>query len=328
VRRGLICLSLLVGFLLPAGYAAAGESKPPARSSGIGVRLVAPAGVRDDLRASSWIVERLVPGTRARRRIEIINDTRSTQNVSVYPAAAGLREGGFRFAAGDSQNELTGWTSLTRDALRLRPGTSAFETVTINIPKRASSGKRYGVIWAAVSAPGAGAITLVNRVGIRMYVTVALGSGRSANFAIGTIGAERSDTGAPLVVAEIRNSGGRALDISGTLTLANGPGGLRAGPFPVRLGRALAPDGSEPLTMRLDKELPRGPWQVHLELRSGSLRRVAVASVTFPPVVPAGSRHPILIASLLSLLAVAAFALLLSRRGAQLRRQVHPSRAT
>jgi len=322
VHLRLICLSLLAGILVPADYAIAGVPKPPARSGGIGVRLVVPTGSRDDTRTSSWIVERFAPGTTVRRRVEIINNTRSTEDVAVYPAAAALRQGGFRFAAGRSRNELSSWTSVSRNVLRLPPGTSAFETVTVNVPKRTSSGRRYAVIWAAVSAPGTDAITLVNRVGIRMFVTVELGGSRSSNFAIGPIHAERSATGAPLVVADILNSGGRALDISGTLTLSNGPGGLSAGPFPVRLGTALTPNDSAPLAVRLDKQLPRGPWRANLKLRSGPLRRAAVATITFPRVAPGGSRHLILVASLVSLLAVAGFALLLSVPGAPLRRRL------
>jgi hypothetical protein len=321
VHRGLICLSLLVGILGPAGYAVAATPKPPAGSGGIGVRLVVPAALRNDPHANSWIVERVAPGTTVRRRVEIINSTRSTEDVAVYPAAANLGRGKFGFAPGYSRNELSGWTSVSREVLRLSPGSSAFATVTIHVPKRASSGARYAVVWASVSAPGAGGITLVNRVGIRLYVTVGLGGAPSSNFVIGRLEAKRSETGEPLVVAQIRNSGQRALDISGTLTLSNGPGGLSAGPFPVRLGTALAPNDSEPTTVRLDKQLPRGPWRAHLQLRSGLVQRAAVATITFPRVAPAGSGHVILVGILLGFVSAVGVALLLTRRSALLRRR-------
>jgi hypothetical protein len=161
-----------------------------------------------------------------------------------------------------------------------------------------------------------------------MYVTVGSGGAPSSNFGIGRIEAERSATGEPLVVAQIRNSGRRALEISGTLTLSHGPGGLSAGPFPVRLGAALAPDGSEPLIVQLDKQLPRGPWRAQLQLRSGLLHRTAVATITFPRVAPAGSGHGILVALLLALLSVAALALLLSRPNSLLRRRLWTRRNT
>jgi hypothetical protein len=329
VRGRLIGVSVLAGIIVPASTAlAALPHRPTAGSGSIGIRLVdVPADSRDPL-ARSFIVDRLGPGTTIRRRVEISNSTRSTADVAVYPAAASLRRGRFGFAPGHSRNELSSWTSVSRDVLRLPPGTKALETLTINVPKDASSGERYAVIWAEVSAPApaGGGVTLVNRVGIRMYLSIGPGGAPPSNFVIGSLTAERAATGEPLVVAKIHNSGQRTLDISGTLTLSNGPGGLRAGPFPVKLGTALAPNDSEPATVRLDKRLPRGPWLVHMRLRTGLIQRVAVATVRFPrhagaakppiaKVAPAESRHLILVVLiLLVLLAVAALALLFSRR--------------
>src|SRR4029077_12129575 len=125
--------------------------------------------------------------------------------------------------------------------MHLRPGANAFETVTINVPKTASVGERYAVVWAEVSAPAprAGGVTLVNRVGVRMYCFIGPGGAPPANFVIGSLTAQRAASGEPLVLATVHNSGERTLDISGSLTLSAGPGGLRAGPFPVKLGTAL-----------------------------------------------------------------------------------------
>ena len=122
---------------------------------------------------------------------------------------------------------------MSQDVLRLLPGASAFETVTINVPKTASAGERYAVVWAEVSTPapatGSG-VKLVNRVGVRLYLSIGPGGAPPSNFVIGSLTAERSATGRPLVVATIHNSGRRTINISGNLTLSNGPGGLRAGP--------------------------------------------------------------------------------------------------
>jgi hypothetical protein len=203
----------------------------------------------------------------------------------------------------------------------LPPGTNAFETVTIKVPKLASSGERYAVVWAEVSAPTSAArgVKLVNRVGVRMYVSIGPGGAPSANFAIGALSAKRLATGVPLVVASVYNSGGRTLDINGTLTLSNGPGGLRAGPFVVTLGATLAPGHSEPATVALDKRLPRGPWRVHLRLTSGFIVRSAAATITFPPAAAASRRSRsnnsiLVVSALLALLAVCALALNRARR--------------
>jgi hypothetical protein len=84
----------------------------------------------------------------------------------------------------------------------------------------------------------------------------------------------------------------------------------------------------------LDKRLPRGPWRAHLRLRSGLIQHIAVATITFPPlvtpattkVVPAESSHLILVVVvLLCLLALAALPLLLSRRARRCRGDFEPT---
>jgi hypothetical protein len=320
VRGSLIVLPLLAGIVVSTSSALAA----PLRHSlgGIGIRLVdVSPNSRNDPLARSYIVDRLAPGRTIRRRIEISNTTHSTADVAVYSAAARLHNGSFGFAAGRRRNELSSWTSVSRHVLRLPAGTRALETVTINVPKLASSGERYAVVWAEVSAPTSAAhsVKLVNRVGIRMYLSIGPGGGPSLNFAMAALSAERSATGVPRVVASVYNSGGRTLDLNGTLTLSNGPGGLRAGPLAVTLEATLAPGHSEPATVALDKRLPRGPWRAHLRLTSGFIERSAVATITFPPAArspkPSSSSQLILVVSaLLALLAVGALALSRARR--------------
>jgi len=318
--RILIALSVLAGIIVSASGALA------AGSSGIGIRLVdVPADSRNDPFAGSYIVDRLAPGGSVRRVVEISNTTRSTVSVAVYPAAATFRRGTFGLAAGHDQNELSGWTSVSRKVLRMQPGTTALETVTINVPEEVSPAERYAVVWAEVSTPtsAAGGVTLVNRVGVRMYVSVGPGGAPPANFAIGSLSAERSETGAPVVVAIVHNTGRRTLDISGTLALAKGPGGLRVGPIPVTLESALAVGESGSAAAQLDERLPLGPWRAHVRLRSGSVHRTAVATITFPEytgVALPPSAEPnspivaVVVILLFVLLAVAATALVYSRR--------------
>ena len=124
----LIVLALLTGIMIPASGALAAPSQPTP-DSGIGIRIVdvPPDSSRNDPLALSYIVNRLAPGKTIQRRIEVSNSTRSTAAVAVYPAAAGLRQGEFVFGPNHSKNELTGWTSVSRDVVRLQPGTRAFE---------------------------------------------------------------------------------------------------------------------------------------------------------------------------------------------------------
>ena len=286
VRGRLVALSVVAGIIVTATSAFAALPPEAVASSGsIGVRLLdVPADSPDGSRARSYIVEQVAPGTTVHRRIEITNTTSSTADIAIYPAAADLR-GTFRFASGHSRNELSSWTSVSQLVLRLAPGTRTVETVTIEVPKQASSGERYAVVWAEVSAPApvTGGVTLVNRVGVRMYVSIGPGGAPPSNFEISSLTAERSASGEPLVVARIYNSGQRTIDITGNLTLDKGPGGLRAGPIPVKLASALGPGDSATMAVPLDKQLPRGPWRAHLRLRSGLIQHVALATITFSP---------------------------------------------
>ena len=120
--------------------------------------------------------------------------------------------------------------------------------MTITVPSDAAPGEQYGVVWAeARSAPVAGGgVIQVSRVGIRLYVSVGPGGAPAADFTIDSLTANRSADGQPTVLATVHNTGGRALDMSGTLQLLAGPGGLSAGPFPATLGTTLAIGDTEP----------------------------------------------------------------------------------
>jgi hypothetical protein len=284
VHRRLIVLSLLTGIMIPASGALAAPSQPTADSGTIGIRIVdvPPNSSRNDPLALSYIVNRLAPGKTIQRRIEVSNSTRSTVAVAVYPAAAGLRQGEFVFGPNHNKNALAGWTSVSHDVVRLQPGTRAFETVTIRVPKDAASGEHYAVIWAEVSTSGSGGVKLANRVGIRMYLSVGAGGAPPSNFVIGPLVAKRSASGQSLVVARIHNTGKRTIAISGSLTLSKGPGGVRAGPFVAKLVMPLTPGSTRTVTVRLDKQLPRGPWRAQLRLKTRLIQRVAVVTLTFP----------------------------------------------
>ncbi len=131
--------------------------------------------------------------------------------------------------------------------------------------------------------PSTEGVTLVTRVGIRIYLSVGPGGPPAADFTIDSLTAERSPEGHPMVLATVHNTGGRALDMNGTLDLAAGPGGLSAGPFPATLGTTLAIGDTQPVTIVLDEEIPAGPWDARITLRSGLLERSARATITFPP---------------------------------------------
>ena len=285
-------LTVAVCVATPVGVAAAGLRA--ATAGGIGLRLIdAPASAGDDPRARLYIVDHLAPGTVIHRRVEVSNSTDSAEHVVLYPAAASVANGSFLGAEGHTRNDLSTWTSVDPSASDIPGGGRLTATVTIRVPSDAPPGEQYGVVWAEIrSTPDtAGGVIEVSRVGIRLYLSVGPGGAPAADFTIDSLTAERSPEGRPTILAIVHNTGGRALDMSGTLELADGPGGLRAGPFPATLGTTLAIGATESVTIALDGAVPNGPWDARITLRSGLLVRRARATITFPAVGVAPSVH-------------------------------------
>jgi hypothetical protein len=260
-------------------------------------------------------VDHLAPGTVILRRVEVLNTSASTAHVTLYASAATIEKGSFIGAAADTQNDLSSWTSVDPGSSDIPAGGRATATVTIDVPLDAAPGEQYGAVWAEVrSAPVAdGGIIQASRVGIRIYLSVGPGGAPAADFTIDSLTAERSPNGMPTILATVHNTGGRALDMNGNLKLLAGPGGLSAGPFPATLGTTLAIGDTGSVTITLDEEIPAGPWDARITLRSGLIERSARATITFPatgasPSVITSSIRP----ALLSLIAAGLVALLLA----------------
>lgn len=265
-----------------ADAVAAPPSPGPGRGS-VGVRLVdIPVDLADDPRARHYVIDHLTPGTTVHRRVEVSNTTDSTLHVDVYPAAATITGGAFVGAAGRIRDELSSWTTLNHTTLDVPAHGTARDTVTIAVPQDAAPGERYAVVWAQVNGGHGGGISLVSRTGIRMYLSVGGHNPPAADFTAHTITARRTHGGRAIVQAQIINTGGRALDLSGTLKLSSVSGSLNAGPYPVRLGTSLAPHQSEPVTIPVTDQIADGPWHATLELRSGLLDKTFHAKITFP----------------------------------------------
>ncbi len=321
---GVSLRSLLTG-LLTAFFlfvpAAASNADDPAPAGGIGIRLLdISEATQNDPRAQSYIVDNLPPGSAIERRLEVQNSTSERQNVAVYASAAEVKDGSFAALSRESQNELTGWTSVDTPTVDLASGESAEVTVRIAVPADAAEEEQYAVLWAEVRSepsPDAQVIT-ASRVGIRVYLSVGPGNGPAAGFTIGPLQAGRSGDGAPQVTAEITNTGGRALDVQGELALTNGPGGLSAGSVLVDSTVTIRPGETAPVSVSLAPELPPGQWHARLDLKSGLAAAQAEADLTFSDaaaVEPEGGyRTAITAAVVLVLLLSGAAAWLVRRR--------------
>jgi hypothetical protein len=280
--RKLTPIAALAAVLVCTSSALAGA--PAAPPGSIGVQLMPSGTVSSDPLARSYVVGHLAPGSTITRTIQVSNTTKGLATISVYPAAASLKQGAFSFASGHSANDLSEWTAVNRRTLYLSAGGTALEKVTLTIPRLATKGERYGVIWAEVSSgrPNAGGFKLVNRVGIRMYVSVGPGGAPVTTFSIATLTPARAHGGGFLVHARVRNTGKSSIEVAGKLTISNGPGGLRAGPFEVLPGPSIAPGSSRVVTIALRAGLPRGPWRAHLGLVSKGIHRSRAGTITFP----------------------------------------------
>jgi hypothetical protein len=169
----LFAATVLAGLVAGGGGGGAAlAQEPPANS--VGIRLVdASEDARDDPRAQTYIVDDVHPGDTVTRRVEVTNTTATELPIEVYAGAA--RRDGDEFVSLDpgTRNPLVRWTAVAPGVLTLAPGAHALATVTITVPEDARLGEHYGVVWAQPPASQDGTVATVNRVGIRIYLSVA-----------------------------------------------------------------------------------------------------------------------------------------------------------
>jgi hypothetical protein len=248
----------------------------------VGIRLLeGPADRMDDPRAYSYIVDHLAPGATILRQIEVSNTTAEPQPVQLYAAGADVTDQGWSVLDGRQGNELSGMVTVEPGQVVVPPGGTRTARVLLEVPADTTEGERYGVVWAEL-APSGGEVKVVNRVGIRMYVSIGAGGEPASDFSVETLTAVRGDGGVPELHAAVANTGGRAVDVAGEVELLDGPAGITAGPFPTTGAVTLAVGRSGVMIVRLPVDLPVGPWRARLVARSGTVERSAEATITFP----------------------------------------------
>jgi hypothetical protein len=287
LRRLLITLLAVAGAIAPAtgalGQTSPGQTSPPQQPS-IGIRLLqAPVALQNDPRARAYIIDHVAPGATISRQIGVSSTSDSPVVVQLYGGPAVINGGSFNAAPAGQTSDLTRWIAVTPDVVTIPPHGEVTATVTISVPPNATSGERYGVVWAQPPPnKSTSGISVVNRVGIRVYLSVGNGPAPLIDFKIQSLTAARDSSGVPYVTASVQNTGARALDLSGYLDLNNGPGGTRAGPFPAKLGTTLGIGQTEPVTVPLAKDTPSGPWTAVITLSSDQVTHQATATISFP----------------------------------------------
>jgi hypothetical protein len=236
-----------------------------------------------------YVIDYLPTGTVVHRRILILNEERETARLSVYPDAAHIAAGLFAGDRAATRSALTDWISVQHPVVTLAPGASVMDMVTITVPKGATRGEHYGVVWvqqAAKTSRGSGfGLTEVSRVGVRVYLAVGQGGSPPTSFDITSITARVSASGQPFIVAHVNNTGGRAVDLNGTVSLAGGPGNTSSGPFRAQQIVTLAPGQSWNMTFAVPRSLPAGSWQATVSLVSGMTRATGTADIRFATAV-------------------------------------------
>lgn len=275
MRRAVVLLLLAVAALAPPGAARA----QPAGSFSFG--LVEPTGgPHDDPRAPFYVVDHVHPGDRLTRRLRLGNTTAGPLVVSLYASSADIDGGSFRFGEGRATNELTSWTRVRPREVHLRAQGRADATLVVEVPEDARPGERYGVVWAEV-APSDGS-EVVNRVGVRMYLSVGEGAAPRSSVRIDDVTPRRDDSGRAVLDVRTSNVGGRAFDAIGEVMLEEeGAGGSRR-VGPAHFGGTSAPGTRSTAAATWEGDVPAGPWRATVTVTANGVRERATAVVRFP----------------------------------------------
>lgn len=282
----LFCLTVgtAVGFT-PHVHAQTADGGAPEGSIRISL-LDIPADRVDDPRARSYIVDNIPPGGSITRRMQVTNNTGAPAVLDVYAGPASIEDGSFVPRPRGESNPLSTWVGLSASEVALDDGQSAEVEVTIAVPADAPEVEQYGAVWASTRPVDTGdgeQIAQVSRVGVRLYVSVGEGNGPPSDFSILDLTTRRDQDGTAAVVTQVENSGGRAVDVSGTLALTDGPGGLSAQAVSASTV-TIAPGGRADVEFVIPSSaaFPAGPWQATVDLASGWSHHSTSQSVMFP----------------------------------------------
>ncbi|MBF4615950.1 hypothetical protein [Curtobacterium sp. VKM Ac-1376] len=279
---------LTVTATIAPATAAVSATAEASANGGVGIQLV-PEAAGASGRDQAYIVARPDAGTTVSRTVEVSNTSTVTQNVSVSVGAATIRDGSFVGQNTNATNDLTKWTRLDAAEITLKPGATKQVVVDINVPATAAAGERYGAVWAAVQTPTTSApVTTVNRVGIRMYVSVDQGA-MQPDFAIRNLDTSHHN-GRTRITATVENTGDLAIDLTGELRFKRS--GLTAGPYAGTSVTTIAPGSTDTVRITAGAALPAGRWHTTATITNGSVTKTATAMVTVPNGNPTADAAP------------------------------------
>ncbi|MEN3615642.1 hypothetical protein AAH979_39875 [Plantactinospora sp. ZYX-F-223] len=292
-RLGIVAVT--AGLTLQLATATTAGASVAAATDGSGpleVRVATASGGAPTDGSPSRLVAHARPGHVVERWIEVVNPSRLGQRITVYPAGATIRNDTFSYAEGRTSNELSRWIRVQPANFRLEPRAKKSVRIRFTVPLSAEKGERYAMIWAqsTEATPKSSNRTAksppVRRTGLRVYLNVGTGAEPPPDFEIVSMRAEQTARGVPVVVAQVRNTGTRALDPHGTLRLSTAANPATLGPFTALGGVTIAPESSGSMTVPLHGRLPNGPWTAELAVASGTVSRESTATLSLPEPPP------------------------------------------
>ncbi|MDQ3575347.1 MAG: hypothetical protein M3404_10595 [Actinomycetota bacterium] len=263
----------------PAHGAQGGEGTQGGEFS---LRPVRPANAATRERA--YVVRTVRPGEAFDDRLEALNLTNRPAELAVEAVDAAITADG-AFAPGSTRSAEGGWLSVTPDRVRVPPRGRAPVAVRVQVPADASPGDHIAAVVVQRADPprGEGNVTVVQRVGVRFYLTVAHpdGSVGSRAFELRALRwtgeqARRS------FEAEIANTGSLLVEPLGSMTIARGD--LRTSTDLPVLG-TVPPGVSRNLRISQPGTLEEGSYEARLNLRlvqGGPAQERAITFVVAP----------------------------------------------
>lgn len=254
MRRALAAVLVTAAGVLPAHGQAAGE---------FSLRPVRPATA--EARDRSYVVRTVRPGAELTDRLEAVNLTGSPLDLSLSAVDAAVAPDG-SFAPGTERKAEGTWLEVTPAQVRVPARGTAPVELRIRVPADATSGDHIATVVAQkAGAPSGSGVQLVQRVGVRVYLTVERPQGgvgtRSFELrALRWVGAPKART----FEADVVNTGELLVEPRGTLTLSRGDLGADTdvpvlGTVPVGETRALR--------LTVPGELEPGRYEARLRLR-------------------------------------------------------------
>jgi hypothetical protein len=249
--------------VLAVGLVAPGEQARAAENGEFSLRPVRPVDTPE--RERSYVVRELAAGTGFDDALEARNLSDRALDLVVEPVDAAVTDDG-SFAPGTTTTAEGGWLRVTPNRLRVPARGSVRVALRVDVPRHAAPGDHVAaVVVRKAKAPDGTGVQVVNRVGVRVYLTVTAPAGGVAAaprraFELRALRwvADRN------FEADVANVGNLLVEPLGTLTIARGDFGTTVD-VPV-LG-TVRPSAVATLPVRTAGKLEPGRYEARLRLR-------------------------------------------------------------